>query len=228
MPTWISKRISNISNISKLAPLLKAVAMHGKPVLFVLGFFPLARWVWLGWHDQLTANPIEFLSRSSGTWVLVCLLVTLTITPLRQITGQSAFIRWRRMCGLFTFFYAVLHALTWAWWDQGFLLSAMLQDVIQRPFIAVGFFAFVGLTLLAATSTHRAMRALGRQWQRLHRLIYIIAFAAIVHYWWHKAGKNDFTTVSIYAVITFFLLAWRLQRWRLRQIETKTKLADHS
>ncbi len=228
MPTWISKRISNISNISMLAPLLKAVATHGKPVLFVLGFFPLARWVWLGWHDQLTANPIEFLSRSSGTWVLVCLLVTLTITPLRQISGQSAFIRWRRMCGLFTFFYAVLHALTWAWWDQGLLLSAMLQDVIQRPFIAVGFFAFVGLTLLAATSTHRAMRSLGRQWQRLHRLIYIIAFAAIVHYWWHKTGKNDFTTVSIYAVITFFLLAWRVQRWRLRQIETKIKLADHS
>ena len=219
MPEWISKRIFNQQSF------WANVATKGKPALFILGLYPLARWFWLGWHDQLTANPIEFLSRSSGTWALVCLLITLCISPLRQITGHSAFIRWRRMCGLFTFFYAILHALAWAWWDQGFFLSAMVQDIIKRPFIAVGFAAFLGLAILAATSTHRSMRALGRHWQRLHRLVYVIAVAVIVHYWWHKAGKNDFATVSIYAVITIFLLSWRVQHWRLKRLETKTKQA---
>jgi len=219
MPEWISKRITN------QRPFWTAIVAKGKPALFVMGLFPLARWFWLGWHDQLTANPVEFLSRSSGTWALVCLLVTLCISPLRQMTGYSALIRWRRMCGLFTFFYALLHALSWAWWDQGFFLSAMVQDVIKRPFIAVGFTAFLGLTILAATSTHRSMRALGRYWQSLHRLVYLIAVAAIVHYWWHKAGKNDFSTVTIYALITVFLLGWRLQYWRSKRLETKTKQA---
>jgi sulfoxide reductase heme-binding subunit YedZ len=219
MPEWISKRIFNQRSFWAI------VVARGKPALFVLGLYPLARWFWLGWQDQLTANPIEFLSRSSGTWALVCLLVTLSISPLRQLTGQSALIRWRRMCGLFTFFYALLHALAWAWWDQGFFLSAMVQDVIKRPFIAVGFAAFLGLTILAITSTHRSMRVLGRNWQRLHRLVYVIALAVIVHYWWHKAGKNDFATVSIYAVVTIFLLGWRVQHWRSKRLETKIKQA---
>lgn len=185
-------------------------------MLFVLGLYPLARWIALGFTDQLTANPIEFLSRSSGTWTLVCLLVTLTISPLSQWMNQPVLITWRRMCGLFTFFYACLHMLAWAWWDQGLFVSAMVQDVIKRPFIAVGFGAFVLLSVLAFTSTRASMRRLGRHWKRLHQLIYVIAIAAIVHYWWHKAGKNDFATVSVYAGVTAVLLLWRVQRWHTR------------
>lgn len=221
MLAWILKRTSNQFSW------LKVVVAKGKPALFAIGLFPLVRWVWLGWHDQLTANPIEFLSRSSGTWTLVCLLVTLSISPLRHITGQSALIRWRRMCGLFTFFYATLHALSWAWWDQGLVFTAMINDVINRPFIAAGFFAFIGLLLLALTSTHGSMRWLGHNWQRLHRLIYVIAIAAIAHYWWHKAGKNDFSTVSLYALVTIALLVWRLRRWYEKRLETRTKQVGH-
>lgn len=180
--------------------------------LFLLGLYPLLRWIWLGFHQQLTANPIEFLTRSSGTWTLVCLLVTLSISPLRQLLSQPLLLRWRRMCGLFTFFYGSLHMLTWAGWDQGFSVTAMLTDIWKRPFILVGASAFTGLLLLAMTSTKGWMRRLGRHWQTLHRLIYLIAMLAILHYYWHKSGKSDFSTVLVYAVITAILLLWRVYR----------------
>lgn len=188
-----------------------------KPLLFVFGLYPLLRWVWLGWHDGLTANPTEFLTRSSGTWALVCLLFTLAVSPLRQAIKQPAFVRLRRMCGLFTFFYAVLHALSWAWWDQGFAIDGMLRDIWKRPFILVGVAAFLTMTLLALTSTQGWMRRLGSKWQRLHRTIYVIGVLAILHYWWHKAGKNDLQTVMIYAGVLAALLLWRLVRWRISQ-----------
>ncbi|VFR78164.1 FIG001196: Membrane protein YedZ [plant metagenome] len=184
-----------------------------KPLLFVLGLFPLARWVWLGVTDQLTANPIEFLTRSAGTWTLVCLMVTLAITPLRRLLGMPALLRWRRMCGLYTFFYATLHLLTWAWWDQGFDLAGMVADTLQRPFVAVGLAAFFLMSLLALTSTRGWMRRLGRNWQRLHRAIYPIGVLAIVHYWLHKAGKNDYAEVVIYGGLLAALLGWRLVAW---------------
>jgi methionine sulfoxide reductase heme-binding subunit len=156
---------------------------RAKPLLFIAGLYPLLRWVMLGYQDDLTANPVEFLTRSSGTWTLVCLLVTLSISPLRQWLKQPALLRWRRMCGLFTFFYATLHALSWAGWDQSFELLPMISDIWKRPFILVGAAAFLTMTLLA-----------------------------ILHYWWHKQGKNDFDTVLIYAAVLAFLLAWRV--WR--------------
>lgn len=122
-----------------------------KALLFLLGLFPLARWVWLGWHDQLTANPTEFLTRSSGTWALVCLLVTLSVSPLRQIIDEPALIRVRRLCGLFAFFYGALHALAWAWWEQGFEIDPMLADIVRRPFISAGAAAFLLMLSLAGT-----------------------------------------------------------------------------
>lgn len=181
--------------------------------MFLLGLVPLARWFWLGWHNELTANPTEFLTRSSGTWTLVCLLVTLSISPLRYLSGQSGLVRLRRMCGLFTFFYGLLHALAWAWWDQGFYLAPMFADVIRRPFIAAGVGAFMIMFVLALTSNQRAMRRLGSHWKRLHRGIYLIGALAVLHYWWHKAGKNDFTEVTVYAALMAALLAWRLVVW---------------
>lgn len=185
-----------------------------KPLLFLLGLYPVARWIWLGLHDGLTANPTEFLTRSAGTWALVCLLVTLSISPLKTWLNVPSLLRWRRMCGLFAFFYASLHALAWAWWDQSLLVSEMWRDVLQRPFIAVGMTAFVVMSLLALTSTRGWMRRLGRRWQSLHRWVYAIAVLAIVHYWWHKDGKNDYSEVSIYAAVAAGLLLWRVMRWR--------------
>lgn len=190
---------------------------RAKPVLFLIGLIPLLRWVWLGFHQGLTANPIEFLTRSSGTWALVCLLVTLSISPLRQWLNQPSLIRWRRMCGLFTFFYASLHMLTWAWWDQSLEFVAMISDIAKRPFILVGALAYLGLLLLAITSTQSAMRRLGRHWQTLHRLIYLIIALAILHYYWHKSGKSDYSTVMRYAAVAGMLLLWRLHRWWSRQ-----------
>ncbi|CAB3649997.1 protein-methionine-sulfoxide reductase heme-binding subunit MsrQ [Achromobacter dolens] len=188
-----------------------------KPWLFLLGLAPFARWLWLGFTNGLTANPVEFLTRSSGTWTLVCLLVTLAITPLRRLTGQPALVRLRRMCGLFAFFYGAMHFMAWVWWDRGFDPAAMLQDIGERPFITVGFAAFVLMTALAATSTQWAMRKMGRRWQQLHRAIYLIGLLAVLHYWWHKAGKNDLSEPILYASVLALLLGWRLAAWWRRR-----------
>ncbi|HEY0296012.1 MAG TPA: protein-methionine-sulfoxide reductase heme-binding subunit MsrQ [Bordetella sp.] len=181
-----------------------------KPLLFIVGLLPFLRWLWLGWHDGLTANPVEFLTRSSGTWTLVCLLVTLGITPLRRLIGQPALVRLRRMCGLFAFFYALMHFLTWAWWDQDWVPSSMIEDVVRRPFITVGFTAFVLMSLLAVTSPQAAMRKLGRNWQRLHYAIYVIGLLAILHFWWMRSGKNNFEAPLIYGGVLLVLLGWRV------------------
>jgi sulfoxide reductase heme-binding subunit YedZ len=200
---------------SKKKQLSAAAVGRFKPVLFLLGLFPLARWVWLGFNDGLTANPVEFLTRSAGTWTFVCLLVTLGITPLRRLAGQPALVRLRRMCGLFTFFYGLLHFLSWAGWDRGFDPASMLHDVGERPFITVGFAAFVLMSALAVTSTNAAMRRLGRRWQQLHRLVYLIGLLALLHLWWHKAGKHDFTQPVVYGSVLAVLLGWRLVVWAL-------------
>jgi len=188
-----------------------------KPVLFLLGLTPFLRWIWLGFNNGLTANPVEFLTRSSGTWTLVCLLVTLAITPLRRLTGQPALVRVRRMCGLFAFFYGAMHFMAWVWWDRGLDPAAMLQDIGERPFITVGFAAFVLMTTLAATSTQWAMRRLGKRWQQLHRAIYAIGLLAVLHYWWHKAGKNDLAQPLLYASVLALLLGWRIVAWWRRR-----------
>jgi sulfoxide reductase heme-binding subunit YedZ len=178
--------------------------------VFAASLLPLLRLVWLGTHDGLGANPLEFVTRSTGTWALVFLCLTLTITPLRKLTGQPQWVKLRRMLGLYCFFYAALHFAIWLWLDHDFDFAEMWADVFKRPFITAGFTAFVLLLPLAATSNRAMMRRLGVNWQRLHRLIYVIAIAAILHYCWHKAGKNDFSTVSIYAAVVAALLGLRV------------------
>ena len=178
--------------------------------VFVASLLPLGRLIWLGANDDLSANPLEFVTRSTGTWALVFLCLTLSITPLKRFTGQPQWIKLRRMLGLYCFFYALLHFALWLWLDHDFELAAMWQDVLKRPFITAGFSAFVLLIPLAATSSKGMMRRLGARWVQLHRLVYLIAIAAILHYWWHKAGKHDFATVSIYAVVVSVLLGLRL------------------
>lgn len=181
-----------------------------KVFIFLSALLPLERLIWLGFNDDLGANPIELITRSTGTWALVFLCLTLAMTPLRLVTNSVVWIRYRRMLGLFSFFYASLHFVIWLWLDQDLDLTEMLKDVIKRPFITMGFISLVLLTPLAITSTHWAQRMLARRWVQLHRLIYLIPVTVVLHYWWHKAGKNDFDTVTIYAVVLLLLLCCRI------------------
>jgi sulfoxide reductase heme-binding subunit YedZ len=183
-----------------------------KPSFFLLSLLPLIRLIWLGMHDELGANPVEFITRSTGTWALVFLCITLAMTPLRLLTSWILWIKMRRMFGLFCFFYATLHFLIWLWLDQNFDLQAMFKDVMDRPFITMGFISFVLLMPLAMTSNHWALRRLGKYWGLLHKLVYVIAGTAITHYWWHKAGKNDLGTVAIYGLIILLLLTMRIPK----------------
>jgi len=169
---------------------------------------PLVRLIVLGGSRGLGANPIEFITRSTGTWTLVGLLVTLSVTPLRRLTGRADLIRYRRMLGLFAFFYAGLHFITYIWLDQFFDPAAIAKDIIKRPFITIGFTAFLLLIPLAVTSTHAMMRRLGRRWQQLHRLIYLIALLGVIHYLW--LVKKDLTEPLIYGVALALLLVMRL------------------
>lgn len=177
-------------------------------LVFTLCLVPLARLLWLGFHGGLGANPIEFITRSTGTWTLVGLMVTLSVTPLRRLTGRAELIRFRRMLGLFTFFYVCLHFVTYIWLDQFFDPAAIAKDIIKRPFITVGFTAFLLLIPLAATSTRAMIRRLGRRWQQLHRLVYAIAILGVVHYLW--LVKKDLTEPLIYGAVLTLLLLMRL------------------
>ena len=181
-----------------------------KSILFLASLVPFGRLVWLGYADDLGANPVEFITRSTGTWALVFLCVTLAMTPLRLMTGSSIWIKMRRMFGLFCFFYASIHFCIWFFLDQSLDLQAMIHDVLKRPFITMGFLSLVLLIPLAVTSNTWAVKKLGRRWSLLHKLIYVIACTAIAHYWWHKAGKNDLQTVSIYVGVIALLLLMRL------------------
>ena len=183
-----------------------------KTLLFALCLVPAARLVWLALNDGLGANPIEFVIHSLGTWTLVLLLVTLAITPLRRLTGINTLIRVRRMLGLFAFFYACLHFLAYVGLDQFFDLRQILADIVKRPYITVGFTSFVLLIPLAATSTNGMQRRLGgRRWQRLHRLVYVIAAGGVLHYLW--LVKKDITEPVVYALVLILLLGLRLW-WR--------------
>lgn len=181
-----------------------------KPKLWIalLCLLPLGRLIALGLSGGLGANPIEFITRSTGTWTLVGLLVTLSVTPLRRLTGRTDLVRYRRMLGLFTFFYASLHFVTYIWLDQFFDPAAIARDIVKRPFITVGFSAFVLLIPLAVTSTHAMMRRLGRRWQHLHRLVYAIALLGVIHYLW--LVKKDLTEPLLYGGVLALLLALRL------------------
>lgn len=184
-----------------------------KIAVFLGGLYPLARMVLLGFTGGLGANPIEFITRSTGLWTLVFLCITLAVTPVRRLTGFNALLRFRRMLGLFAFFYVALHFTTYIWFDKWFDVFAILKDIAKRPFIMVGFAAFVLLIPLAITSPKAMVRKLGRRWQTLHKLIYPIAALAILHFWWMKAGKHDLILPKIYGAIMVALLGWRLLVW---------------
>lgn len=185
----------------------------GKPVGFMLALLPLIWLVYAAAFDRLGANPAEALIRSTGDWTLRMLCIVLAITPLRVSLGLQSLISYRRMVGLFVYFYVLLHLLSYAWFDMGFELVDIGSDIVKRPFILVGFAAAILLTPLAFTSFNRAIRFIGaKRWQRLHRLVYLIAVLGILHFFWMRAGKNDFAEVTIYAAVLTYLLGWRLVR----------------
>lgn len=182
-----------------------------KGVLFVLALLPFVRLIAFGFLDRLGANPIEFITRNTGDWTLYFLCITLAVTPLRRLTGWNWLIRLRRMLGLFSFFYVVLHFMTFLWFDHFFDVGEMWRDVLKRPFITVGFIAFVLLIPLAATSTNAMVRRLGaKRWLWLHRLTYLILPLGILHFWWMKAGKNLLAQPILFATIVSVLLLLRM------------------
>lgn len=186
-------------------------SQFAKPFAFALGLLPFVWLVTAAVLDWLGANPAEALERSSGDWTLRMLCVVLAITPVRTVTGLSSLARFRRMAGLFVYFYAVLHLLAYSWFDMGFEVADIAKDIVKRPFILVGFTAVVLLTPLALTSFNRAIKALGgKRWQRLHRLVYAVAVLAVVHFFWMRAGKHNFAEVAVYAAILGSLLGWRV------------------
>lgn len=179
-----------------------------KAILFVLALIPLARLIWLGFADNLTANPIEFIERSTGTWALIILLITLSMTPIRLLTGIAWQIQLRRMMGLFMFFYACLHFTTYLWLDHWFDWEAITKHIIKHPWVLVGFSAFVLAWPLALTSTNSMMRRLGARWKQLHYTVYLVAILGIVHFWW--LVKKDIREPLIYALILAVLLGIRV------------------
>lgn len=187
-----------------------------KPLWFALSLLPALWLVFAAATDQLGANPAEALTRGTGDWTLRALCLVLLITPLRTETGVVALARMRRMAGLFVYFYVALHLLAYAWFDMGFDVPDIARDIAKRPFILVGFSAFVLLTPLALTSFNRAIKALGgKRWQMLHRLVYAVAVLGILHFFWMRAGKHNFAEVAVYAMVLALLLGWRVQRrWK--------------
>jgi methionine sulfoxide reductase heme-binding subunit len=187
-----------------------------KVVVFLLCLVPFFSLVDRSLHNRLGANPVEFLQHATGDWILRFLVFTLAITPLRKVLNLPDLIRFRRMLGLFAFFYACLHFLTYLGPDQSFNLSAMWKDVAKRPFITMGFTAFVLLIPLALTSTTGWIRRIGgRRWQMLHRLVYISAICGVIHYYW--LVKSAVLRPLTYAAIVAILLLWRIVDWLLRR-----------
>ena len=189
-----------------------------KPLVFALCLLPLSWLLYRVVQDQLGANPQEALIRATGDWALRFLVIVLAVTPLRELSGLSALARYRRMLGVFMYFYALLHFLSYSGFDMGFDVADIFNDIVKRPFILVGSLALLLLTPLAATSFNAAIRTLGaKRWQRLHRLVYAVAGLAILHFFWMRAGKNDFAEVAVYAALLALLLGWRLRQWQLRR-----------
>ena len=192
-----------------------------KPVLFVFCLVPFLWLVWDTSSNNLGANPVEEITHRTGDWILRLLLVTLAVTPLRRISGIQSLLRIRRMVGLFTFFYACLHFLTYIWLDQFFDVPAIVEDVVERPYITIGFSSFLLLIPLAVTSTNAMVRRLGgKRWQQLHRLVYVIGIGGVVHYLW--LVKSDLTQPLFYALLLILLLGYRLT-WYLRESQRLVK-----
>lgn len=207
---------------------MNAALLHpaAKPLLFCLALLPLAQLIAGVYANTLGANPAEALIRGLGDWTLRLLCLTLAVTPLRQWTGWSALARFRRMAGLFTFFYAVLHFLAYAWLDMGFGWSEIARDIAMRPFILVGATTALLMLPLAATSSNRAIRRLGAaRWRQLHRAVFAIVLLGLLHFYWMRAGKNDFGEVAVYALVVAILLGWRA--WRALRSRYFMKLGSH-
>ena len=184
-----------------------------KPLLWGLLLLPLAWLLWGAFNDALGANPAEYLIRSTGDWTLRALCLTLAVTPLRVSLGWPELARFRRMLGLTVYGYGVLHLLCYSWLDMGFEWGDIAHDIAKRPFIWVGFSAFVLLTPLAATSFNAAIRRLGaKRWQTLHKAVYGVAGLAVLHFYWMRAGKHNFAEVWVYGSVLAGLLGWRLVR----------------
>ena len=209
-----------VLNPLRLALQRVVLAPWGKPLLWVLCAWPaLVLWS-AALADQLGANPAEALIRGLGDWALRFLCLALAVTPLRVGLGVPALARWRRSLGVTVWVYALLHAMAYAWLDQGWDMAEVLGDVWKRPFILVGTLAMLVLSALAATSFNSAVRRLGAQrWRRLHQAVYGVAALSVLHFWWMRAGKNDFTEVWLYGAVLAGLLAWRVwHHWHsLRQ-----------
>jgi methionine sulfoxide reductase heme-binding subunit len=179
-----------------------------KPPLFLLGLSPFGWLAWRAWSGDLTANPLEFITHFTGDWAIYLILATLAVTPLRKLLNLPDLVRFRRMIGLFAFFYASLHFLTYLWLDKLFSFQFILKDVAKRPFITAGFTAFLCMVPLALTSTRGWIRRLGgKRWQLLHRLVYLSGIAAVVHYYW--LVKSDVRRPLLFAGILALLLAYR-------------------
>ena len=196
-----------------------------KPVIFGLCLLPFAWLFYRAFNNLLGANPAEALIRATGDWTLRFLCIVLAVTPLRVITKTPALARFRRMLGLFVYFYVVLHLLSYSWFDMGFDVPDIVKDIIKRPFILVGFSAFLLLTPLAATSFNAAIKAMGtKRWQWLHKLVYLIAGLGLLHFFWMRAGKNNFAEVFVYAAIVAALLGWRV--WNAWAKSRRKKMAS--
>ncbi len=195
---------------------IRQIRFVWKPALFLLCLVPALLVVTdtMGIGGSLGANPVEEIQDRFGNWALRFILITLAVTPLRQLSGRNWLLRFRRMLGLFAFFYVLMHFLTWLVLDQGMLLSAIKEDIFERPFITIGFSAFVILSLMAATSTAGMRRRLGRNWQRLHYGIYLAAVLGVWHYWWQV--KKDISEPLVYAALLALLLGYRAWHHRTR------------
>jgi methionine sulfoxide reductase heme-binding subunit len=179
-----------------------------KGLVWLLALIPITRLIWLGFNDNLGANPVEFIEHSTGTWALVFLLASLSMTPIRLLTNQVWQIQLRRLLGLWMFFYATLHFIAYIWLDFGFLMDDIYKDVIKHPRILVGFIAFALTIPLAATSNQYMMKKLKSKWKKLHQSVYIIAILAVLHYLW--LVKKDITEPFYYAVVLVILLGTRI------------------
>ena len=195
-----------------------------KPVVFLACLVPVARLGWLGFHSGLGANPIEFITHSTGDWTLIFLLVTLAVTPLRKLTRQFWLISFRRMIGLFAFFYGFLHLMTYVWVDKFFDVHEMLHDIAKRKFITAGMTAFTLMIPLALTSTKWAIRKLSKRWQTLHRLIYFSASAGVIHYIW--LVKADLKKPLEYAFVLGMLLMYRVVAWAVSGRSRTSRIAE--
>jgi sulfoxide reductase heme-binding subunit YedZ len=199
---------------------LKTLPLHrfAKRLVFCLALMPFCWLLLAAVGNHLGANPAEALVRALGDWTLRFLCLVLAVTPLRVITGTPALARFRRMLGLFVYFYALLHLLSYSWFDMGFEVQDIVKDITKRPFILVGFSAFVLLTPLALTSFNRVVKILGaKRWQLLHKLIHVVAGLAVLHFFWMRAGKNNFLEVYVYASVLALLLGWRWFQYRKKQ-----------